>query len=114
MPLERMVIGRIPLITLSKRNIEDIWEQTKLLMESRLPYLIKGIIDALDRILNKKDIGVTFSPPYLVGRMLDSSKHPMDPTKLKGVYSIPCSCGKTYIGKHGYCFKLVSRNIVHT
>ena len=33
--------------------------------------------------------------------MLDKAKHPIDPKHKKGVYVIPCSCGRLYIGETG-------------
>ena len=63
-----------------------------------LPY-IKGTTDVIGRILPKKNIGVTFAPPNSIGRMLDTSKDPVEPLKLKGVYRFPCSCEIPYIGE---------------
>ena len=34
-----------------------------------------------------------------IRRILDSAKDPIDPKIHKGVYLIPCSCGKVYIGE---------------
>ena len=65
-----------------------------------LPY-IKGTTDVIARILRKKNIGVTFAPPNSIGRMLDTSKDPVEPLKRKGVYSVPCSCEIPYIGEIG-------------
>ena len=45
-----------------------------------LPY-IKGTIDVVARILHKRNIRVTFAPPNLVDRMLDSSKDTIEPLK---------------------------------
>ena len=33
--------------------------------------------------------------------MVDSLKDPIEPKHFKGVYSIPCSCSKPYIGETG-------------
>ena len=65
-----------------------------------LPY-IKGTTDVTAKILRKKSIGVTFAPPNSIGRMLDTSKDPVEPLKQKGVYSVPCSCEIPYIGETG-------------
>ena len=62
-----------------------------------LPY-IKG---TTDRILRKQDIPVTFTPPNTIGKMVDSAKDQVDPRNQKGMYIIPCSCGKVYIGETG-------------
>jgi hypothetical protein len=51
----------------------------------------------LTRIMKIKCNKVTLSPPNSIGRMLESSKDPMDSKKQKGVYTILCSYGKAYI-----------------
>jgi len=55
---------------------------------------IKGTMDIIARILKKRNLKVTFSPPKSIGRMLESAKDVMDPKRHKGVYAITCSCGK--------------------
>ena len=45
-----------------------------------LPY-IKGTTYVISRIICKRNIRVTFSPPNSVGRILDSSKDPVEPLK---------------------------------
>ena len=40
-----------------------------------------------------------FSPPNNIRKLLRSVKDPIDPSLKKGVYLIPCECGKTYIGE---------------
>ena len=42
---------------------------------------------------------VAFTPPNTIKNMLDSAKDLIDPKNHKGVYSIPCLCGKVYIGE---------------
>jgi hypothetical protein len=51
--------------------------------------------------LKKGNIGVAFSPPNTIKGMVDSAKDPIEPNMHKGVYSIPCSCNKVYIGETG-------------
>ena len=63
-----------------------------------LPY-IQGITDKIAKHLKKKDIDSVFSPPNSIKKLLRSVKDPVDPSLRKGVYLIPCECGKTYIGK---------------
>jgi hypothetical protein len=63
-----------------------------------LPY-IQGTTDKLARILKKKNIGATFKPINTIRNSLRSVKDPIDPIEQKGVYMIPCSCGKQYIGE---------------
>ena len=63
-----------------------------------VPY-IKGTIDIIAKILRKKNINVTLSPLNTIKKMLDQGKDKVDPNKRTGVYVIPCSCGKEYIGE---------------
>jgi len=63
-----------------------------------LPY-IKGTTDKIARVLTKHSIMVAFTPPNTIKNMLDFAKDLIDPKNHKGVYSIPCSCGKVYIGE---------------
>ena len=37
--------------------------------------------------------------------MLDSTKYPIEKKLLQGVYTIPCSCDKVYIGETGRSIK---------
>ena len=65
-----------------------------------LPY-IKGTIDRIAKILRKQDIPVPFTPPNTIGKMVESTKDQVDLRNQKGVYIIPFSCGKVYIGETG-------------
>ena len=65
-----------------------------------LPY-IKGTTDKLSKTLGKRGFKVLFTPPNSIRKMVDSLKDPIEPTHFKGVYSIPCSCNKPYIGETG-------------
>jgi hypothetical protein len=67
-------------------------------MKISLPY-IKGTIDKIAKILRRRNIRVTFSPPNTIRHMVDSTKDPTRPCMYKGVYSIPFSCGKVYISE---------------
>jgi hypothetical protein len=67
----------------------------------KLPY-IQGTTDKIANILHKKQIRVLFSPPNTLRTMLDYAKYRIDPKKSKGVHSIPCDCGKVYIGEIGH------------
>ena len=64
----------------------------------KLPY-IQGTTDKIANILRKKRIRVTFSPFNTLCGILDHAKDQVDPKKNKSVYSIPCGCGKVYIGE---------------
>ena len=63
-----------------------------------LPY-IKGTTHRLPKTLDKRGFKVFFTPPNSIGKIVDSLKGPIEPTYFKGVYSIPCSCSKPYIGE---------------
>ena len=63
-----------------------------------LPY-IQGTIDMISILLRKKHIRTIFSPPNLLKNVLDKTKDLVDSKLKKGVYSIPCACGKLYIGE---------------
>lgn len=65
-----------------------------------LPY-IKGTTNKIAKVLAKHNIMVAFTPPNTIKNMLESAKDAIDPKNHKGVYSIPCSCHKVYIGETG-------------
>jgi hypothetical protein len=67
---------------------------------------IKGLSEKIARILRKGDIHMDFSPINTIRTMLDSTKDQIDPNLYKGVYAIPCSCGKVYIGETGRSMKV--------
>jgi hypothetical protein len=81
------------------RNIDENREGKSII----LPY-IKGTTDKIAKILKKGNIKVSFSFPNTIKNLLDHAKDTIDPRKQKGVYSIPCSCGKQYIGETGRSF----------
>ena len=74
--------------------------QKEIIKSIKLPY-IQGTIDKIANILRKKQIRVIFSPFNTLCGILYHSKDQADPKKNKGVYSIPCDCGKVYIGETG-------------
>ena len=63
-----------------------------------LPY-IKGTTYIIAKILRKKNINVIFSPLNTIKKMLDQGKDKVDPNKRSGLYVIPLSCKKEYIGE---------------
>lgn len=69
-----------------------------------LPF-IQGVTDKTANILRKKDIKTCFRPASTIKSLLKSFKDPIHPHQFKGVYEIPCSCGKSYIGETGRSFK---------
>ena len=70
-----------------------------------LPY-IKGTTERIAKILRKENIKVSFSPPNSLRTMLDHAKDSINPSLHRGVYSIPCTCGKQYIGETGRSFQI--------
>ena len=79
-----------------KERILDI-ENERIMV---LPY-IQGTTDKVAKIRRKRKIRISFSPPNSLRNMLDKAKDPIDPKHKKGVYVIPCSCGKVYINETG-------------
>ena len=63
-----------------------------------LPY-IKGTTDKLAKTLKRNKIQTFFTPPNTIRNMVNSLKDPINPKTYKGMYSIPCSCEKLYIGE---------------
>ena len=63
-----------------------------------LPY-IQGVTDKIAKHLKKKSIDYVFSPLNNIKKILKSVKDSIDPALKKGVYMIPCECGKAYIGE---------------
>ena len=60
---------------------------------------IWGTTDKIAKILRRRNLKVCFSPSNSIRNMLDFSKDPIEPKLLQGVYTIPFSCGKAYIGE---------------
>jgi len=81
------------------------WSTRQEMNRFYLPY-IKGLSEKIARILRKGDINVPFSPINTTRTMLYSAKDQMDPGLHKGVYAIPCSYGKVYIGETGRSTKV--------
>jgi len=63
-----------------------------------LPY-IQGTTKKIVRVLKNINIGATFKTLTLVRNSLKFVKDPIDHMNQKGVYMIPCSCGKPYLGE---------------
>ena len=70
-----------------------------------LPH-IQGTTDRISKVLRKKHIRTTFSPPKSLKVLLEKTKDPMDSKLKNGVYSIPYSYGKLYIGETGLSIKV--------
>ena len=56
------------------------------------PY-IKGTTNQIAKILNKRNIRITFSPPNTIRGFIDSYKDRLNPRQSKGVYEISFSYG---------------------
>ena len=69
-----------------------------------LPY-IHGTTNKIARILRKRDIKVTLSPPNSLRNMLDPAKDHIEKKLLQGVYIVPCSCNKVYIRETSLCHR---------
>jgi hypothetical protein len=69
-----------------------------------LPY-IHGIIDHISKLLAKKNIKTLFKPHKTLKHLFRTAKDKSDPMLSQGVYQIPCSCGKSYIGQTGRSIK---------
>ena len=65
-----------------------------------LPY-IQGTTDKIAKHIKKKNIDSIFSPPNNIRNLFRYVKDPIEPSLKKGVYLIPCECGKAYIGETG-------------
>ena len=56
-------------------------------------------------ILYKMNNKTFFKPHQTLNQLFRSTKDKNDPLSGPGVYEIPCSCGKSYIGQTGRSFK---------
>ncbi|CAK9810876.1 hypothetical protein ANTPLA_LOCUS6713 [Anthophora plagiata] len=65
-----------------------------------LPY-IKGTTDRIARILKQNNIKTIFTPHTKISQILTTPKDPYPRLASSGVYKIPCTCGKVYIGETG-------------
>lgn len=84
-------------LSLNKNN-KNIKYQNLSTPKVSLPY-IKDTTDKITKILNKHNIDVSFTPANTIRQLFNSVKDPINPNLQKGVYVIPCSCGKEYIGE---------------
>ncbi|XP_050544291.1 uncharacterized protein LOC126907220 [Daktulosphaira vitifoliae] len=65
-----------------------------------LPY-IQGITDRISRIAQKFKLRTVFKPNTVAGSLLRNPIDKLPEMQTPGVYEIPCSCGKSYIGQTG-------------
>ena len=71
-----------------KNHVKEMESKRKVI----LPY-IKGTTDRIAKVLSRKKINTTFTPPNSLKNMLDKAKDPIVPKMRKSVYFIPYSCG---------------------
>ena len=70
-----------------------------------LPY-IKGLSENIERSVRDLNVKTAFRPNQTIRRHLTQVKAPREQYEIKGViYSIPCECGRVYIGETGRTLK---------
>ena len=88
----------------SLTNIEMPNEEEKEEEEGKkwtiLPY-VQGTTEHISRILSKHNIKVIAKPQRKIAQLLPNPKDRRPRLETSGVYKIPCSCGKAYIGETG-------------
>lgn len=85
------------------KNVENLKNKQPLddhLANVHLPYIL-GTTDKIAHIFKKNKIRTTFRPMNTIKKCLKYVKYLIDPKCHKGVYMVPCSCRKTYIGETG-------------
>lgn len=65
-----------------------------------LPY-IQGITDRIGKLLRRYQIKTVFKAHQKLGQTLVRVKDQLPPLQTAGVYAVPCSCGRNYIGETG-------------
>lgn len=65
-----------------------------------LPY-IQGCTDKISRIFEKSKIRTIFTPGNKISNSVVQIKDSTGKLQMPGVYEIPCSCGRVYIGETG-------------
>jgi hypothetical protein len=82
-----------------KPTAQTIKTKNKLISTAYLPY-IQTTFGRLSRMLNKHNIESVTLPPKKIASYLPLVKEALR-LKTPGIYSIPCECGKVYIGESG-------------
>ena len=80
-----------------KPRITQPREEKEVLGMAVLPY-VEDITVRISRLLSKKGIKTVFTPTAKISQLLRNPKDKRDPLATTGIYSIPCECGKVYIG----------------
>ena len=65
-----------------------------------LPY-IGGVTESISRLLRKAGVRTIYNAPHKLARYLRSEKDRLPELDSPGVYEIPCSCGRSYVGESG-------------
>jgi hypothetical protein len=66
-----------------------------------IPY-VKGISEKFKRIGNRYNIGTIFKTKHKLRSSLMKTRPERDPQQTaRCVYSIPCECGRSYLGETG-------------
>ena len=114
-------------LTSEKKHLQHVFESngypsrtvTKVLQQSQarqqptlddvktlyLPY-VKGLSEQIEKAVRDLDIRMVFKSASTLRKQLVHVKTKPNPDKVKGViYSIPCDCGKVYIGETGRTLK---------
>ena len=94
-------------ITSALRNLDRrIKDNTRKLTTVCLPY-VKGLAERIQKIYSPYDIRTGFPSGSTLRRYLFQVKPPTEFNMTNNcVYSIPCSCGKTYKGEIGRSLKV--------
>jgi hypothetical protein len=68
-----------------------------------LPY-IHITLNRLNRLLGRHNIKCTAVPPTKISGLLPKTKDDLG-LRTPGIYSVPCECGKVYVGQTGRSIK---------
>jgi hypothetical protein len=105
-----------PRFSLCQTNLNQIQPHPPPLLVLSSPYpTSKEPHDLISKLLTKKNIKTMFKPYKTLKQLFRSAKDKSDPMLGPGVYQIPCSCGKYYIGQTGRSFQAcLKEHIVDT
>ena len=88
-----------------KPSQQEREENTEIESVATLPW-IPGLSTKLKKLFKNGGTKVTFkSTPNLQSILCKKNKSPIDEQCTSGVYKIPCSCGKEYVGETGATIK---------
>jgi hypothetical protein len=96
-----MVIPRVSSTVIRSKDRRHQKEEDKPLGMIYIPY-VKGISEKLRRIGKQYNIMTVFRIKHTLRSLLVKTRPKIDPQKIANcVYSIPCECGRSYIGETG-------------